>query len=122
MGAKVFLPCFSQTLLYSTTFTAGFSSEYGKTELDDVAVQGYSSEFCIAAHFKDEKVKISPFQEKVQVSLPNEFEDNLSCASSQTGNDGIGPGESGSTIGMSRVYDNIAYAALPNPYTVISLL
>merc|ERR1739838_154291 len=78
---------------------AGFGSEYGRTVMDDSSVQGYSADYCTNQLFDNKNVKISPFQEKSQVSMPEKLLENIACASTQSGNDGLCPGESGNTIG-----------------------
>jgi len=77
---------------------AGFGSEDGKTLLDAISMQGYPYSICDRSHFDDEDLT-DLYREKAKIAMPNKYQDNLGCAKQYNRNEGLCPGDSGSTVG-----------------------
>ena len=53
---------------------------------------------CDRKHFDDEDLT-DLYREKAKIAMPDKYQDNLGCAKQYNRNEGLCPGDSGSTVG-----------------------
>ena len=53
---------------------------------------------CDRSHFDDEDLT-DLYRERAKIAMPDKYQDNLGCAKQYNRNEGLCPGDSGSTVG-----------------------